>query len=882
MEAQKLKIGLTPIAGAIAAALAPSHQIMAQDSSFALEEIIVTATKRNLDIQDVPASVQAIGQEQLANMGAATAEDFARFMPGINIVSYGATSSTVIFRGAITGSGYIAASTSSVYLDEMSLTTTGSQPTLRMVDVARVEALAGPQGTLYGSDAQAGTLRIITNKPKMNEFEAVFDGELEGGSQSEASYRGSLVFNVPIIDDKLALRIAAYSDHEGGYIDNVLGYTADADAFTGASYPQKHGELSNAHAVEKNWNDAATNGYRAKLRWDMNDNASVTFGAMMQHVDTVGAGNQFNPFVGDLQTVKFYDDWYKQNFKAYDMLIEADLGFADLVASTNYYKYSSRYSEDITDYAHYWSHNYCFDSAYDAATYSAGMPYYFTNPATGYLTLFPRYCQGVDQDSDFYSIAKGTSDVKKVSQEIRLQHQGDRIDWIVGMYIEDTTDSWATPFAVPIDGISDTSLFQNSFSAKYYKFLQGDDFPTGAEASWYSDQRTLWDQKAFFGEVAYRMTDKATITLGLRNYKRDNSSAYYVDHPGTYGGLGMKPGGYPDSADKAYRLANGGLPPARAGSDKVTIPKISLKYNLNEDTMAYALFTRGKRPGGVNRSRGEPFFPNAYNPDIMDNYESGLRSTFGEGRGRFNLTGYYMKWDQYQLEQVDPSSTACDANGVAAAASGLAADSSVKTAGVCGQPWQNLVANVGQAHIAGVNVDIEYALTESLTFGLNYERMEAMTDSEHNLDTDETTMELKKNKRLPLVPENKGSFWATWSTPTTMAGAEYKYLRFQASTQGGIISKLEEDSLNGSANPQHRVKGYAIADIRAGLQGEDWEIAAYVNNLTDERANYTWYTGHYGWAQQSTNAAGKRAHNVDVATNRPREIGIRYMKRWGN
>ena len=161
MEAQKLKIGLTPIAGAIAAALAPSHQVMAQDSSFALEEIIVTATKRNLSVQDIPASVHAIGQEQLANMGATTAEDFARFMPGINIVSYGATSSTVIFRGAITGSGYIAASTSSIYLDELALTTTGSQPTLRMVDVARVEALAGPQGTLYGSDAQAGTLRIL-------------------------------------------------------------------------------------------------------------------------------------------------------------------------------------------------------------------------------------------------------------------------------------------------------------------------------------------------------------------------------------------------------------------------------------------------------------------------------------------------------------------------------------------------------------------------------------------------------------------------------------------------------------------------------------------------------------------------------------------------
>ena len=159
--------------------------------------------------------------------------------------------------------------------------------------------------------------------------------------------------------------------------------------------------------------------------------------------------------------------------------------------------------------------------------------------------------------------------------------------------------------------------------------------------------------------------------------------------------------------------------------------------------------------------------------------------------------------------------------------------------------------------------------------------MEAQTESEHNLDRDESTMELKKGKRLPLVPENKGSLWATWSTPANMMGAEYKYLRFQASTQGGIITKLEEDSLNSSANPQHRVPGYAIMDIRAGLQGENWEMAAYVNNLTDERAQYTWYTGHYGWAQQSTNAVGTRAHNVDVATNRPREIGIRYMRRWG-
>jgi len=892
MEEQKLKIGLTPVAGAIAAALAPSHQVVAQDGEFQLEEIIVTATKRELSVQDIPASVQAIGQQELANMGAATQEDFARFMPGINIISYGASGSTVVFRGAITSSGYIAASTSSVYLDELALTTTGEQPTIRMVDVARVEALAGPQGTLYGSDAQAGTLRIVTNKPKLNEFEAVFDGELEGGSESDASYRGSLVFNLPIVEDKMALRIAAYSDHEGGYIDNVLGYTADSSAFDGTKYVQKHGTLSNAHAVEENWNDDKTQGWRAKLRWDMNDKWTATFGGMMQHVKRQGSGNSYNPYVGDLKTVKFLDGEYKQRFRAYDLLIEADLGFADLVASTNYYKYSEKDFSDITDYAHYWSHNYCFDSyylasglhsdqtAYAGMTFSEVMPYYYTNPATGYLTLYPRYCQGVDQDSDFYSSYQGTDMAKKVSQEIRLQGQGERVDWIVGLYIEDTVDSWTAPFAVPVDGINQESTFQQSFSAKYYKFAQGADFPTKATSSWYSDQRTLWDQTALFGEVQVSMTDDLVLTLGMRNYKRDNSSQYYVDHPGAVHSQADMVRGYPAGSDLEYRLANNGLPPARAGSDSVFIPKISLKYDLNEDTMAYGLFTRGKRPGGVNRSRGNPFFPNAYGPDIMDNTEAGIRSTFGDGRGRFNLTGYYMKWDEYQLEQVDPSNTPCDINGAVAKVSGLDAVKTVSTAGICGQPWQNLVANTGQAHISGVNVDVQYALTENITFGLNYEKMEAMTDSNHDLNGTPDSFEVKKDMRLPLVPENKGSFWATWSKPANIAGAEYKYVRFQYSTQGGIINKLEQDALNSSANPQHRVPGYQIMDIRAGLQGEDWEIAAYINNLTDERANYTWFTGDFGWAQASSKPGG-RAHTIDVYTNRPREIGVRYMKRWG-
>ena len=163
MKARKKHL-LTPLAGAIAAAISPAQQALAQDDdnneAMGLEEVLVTATKVTTSVQDIAATVQAITSDDLAAMGAKGMDDYSRFIPSMSVISFGAGSSTIVFRGAVTGQGYIAQSTSSVYLDEISLTTTGSQPEIRMVDIERVEALSGPQGTLYGSDAQAGTLRI--------------------------------------------------------------------------------------------------------------------------------------------------------------------------------------------------------------------------------------------------------------------------------------------------------------------------------------------------------------------------------------------------------------------------------------------------------------------------------------------------------------------------------------------------------------------------------------------------------------------------------------------------------------------------------------------------------------------------------------------------
>ncbi|MDH5500971.1 MAG: TonB-dependent receptor plug domain-containing protein, partial [Gammaproteobacteria bacterium] len=198
------KLTITPVTAAVAAALSPAQGLQAQEAAGSrgvLEEIVVTARKRTESAQEIPIAIQALSQDSLAAMGAKSMEDFARFIPSVNVVTYSNTSSVIVFRGAITGAGYIAQSTSSVYLDEISITTTGSQPSVRMVDIERVEALSGPQGTLYGSDAQAGTMKIVTNKPDPSGYSAAIDGEIRGGDRSDMSYRGSLMFNVPLVED---------------------------------------------------------------------------------------------------------------------------------------------------------------------------------------------------------------------------------------------------------------------------------------------------------------------------------------------------------------------------------------------------------------------------------------------------------------------------------------------------------------------------------------------------------------------------------------------------------------------------------------------------------------------------------------------------------
>ena len=862
------KYTVSPVAAAVAAALSPGISVAQDSDDHALDEIIVTATKRAMSVQDIPASVQAITQESLEAMGARTMEDYARFIPSVNVVTYGAGSSSVVFRGATTLGG--AQATASVYLDEISVTQTGSQPSLRAVDIERVEALSGPQGTLYGSDAQAGTMRIITNKPVMNEFEVVFDGELRTGSESDSSYRGSLVFNLPLVEDKLALRIVGFSDLDGGFIDNVFGHTADWHGIDRSDpannkNPGQFGTLDNAASVEENWNEDKVTGGRLHLLWQMNDRWSATASYHYQKSDS-GAGNEYDPFVGELQIVRFHNDWREEEFSMGSLVIEGDMEFAQIVAAVSYWERDVHQVTDVTTYVHYWAANYCHDSYYDQSWAYAS--YYWANPQTGNVVWWPVYCVGTTVDADFFGAYPIDTPDDKLTVEIRLQGGGDTLEWLIGGFYEDSSDAWNEQFNMAtnggyVRGVED-AIYAGSASMDYYEWSSGMDL-SNTTAPWTSGQIRDWNQKAIFGEATWHINDSWNLTLGGRYFERETDRAYWLDRPGRY---------YFDEGlfgnEEEYRAANNGLPPTLTSDESQFVPKVSMTYQFGEagnDKMMYVLYTQGVRQGGINQTRGEPLFADSYDSDIMSNYEMGYKSSFAGGKGRLNITAYHMAWEEYQLSTVDPTFVPC-------------ADPNESIPQVCGQPWQTVVGNLGDAHITGVNVMVDYSPNENWVLGFNFEEMESETDTNHDLNGD-GTFEITKGLRLPITPDYKAAWWVEYRQPTRLLGAYEYFIRGQWSYTGDSVNSLQQQDEATSPNPQFTNPSYNIGDIRVGLVGEDWQVDLFVRNVTDERAQYTGgASGQYIWGAASI--ADGREHHMNVFSNRPREYGVRFMKRWGD
>ena len=512
----------TKISYAISALMAaPAATAVAQEQSDAvedtlLEEVTVTARKRTESLQDVPESIQAISSETIIKAGLHGMEDYTRFMPSVNIVQANPGTAMVVFRGvADAQSTFIAEPSAAIYLDEQSLVLNG-QPNPRMVDIERVEALSGPQGTLYGASAQSGVLRIITNKPDPSAFDANFDISARYMSEGDPSYDVSGMVNIPI-SDTFAIRLVGFTAKDGGFIDIVQGTTPAHDVYT------------NEDAVRSDFNEVDHLGGRISARWFINDNWTMTAGIVYQKTESDGRPEHDPVHAGELNLVRFRPDFEydEQDWTQYALTFEGDLGFADFISATSYFTRDWEYTQDTSvGYAAYFG-TFCY------------VPYYENWDVYYSWILYARYCfQNADLFENEYlgvyyndpvGYLRNTQKNWKFSQEFRMFHKGETIDWVAGFFYEKSHEEWV------FDSFAEG--YDQSLSMKHYldgnMIDRGNPIPTqpSGDAWWRSADDTDWEQYAVFGEFTWHITDRWDATFGARWFDRSMDKVYYVELP---------------------------------------------------------------------------------------------------------------------------------------------------------------------------------------------------------------------------------------------------------------------------------------------------------------------------------------------------------------
>ena len=761
-----------------------------------LEEVVVTARQRAESTQEIPMMVQSLSGEEIQKQGITTLEDFSRFVAGLNVSTTTPGQNTIVFRGVSDGGGFLVDPTAAIYLDEQPMSLTSAAPDIYPVDIARIEALAGPQSTLYGASSQSGAVRVITNKPDPDEFTANIGAGLGSTNKGGTSYELDATVNIPV-SETVAIRLSGFSSTDAGYIDNVLGTTVVDDVFGSGL----GGLKDNADMLDDDYNQVDWSGGRASVRWLVDDNWSVTATANFQELEA-GGYNDYDASVGDLQTVKFAKEMRTDEWLQTSLVIEGDLGFAQLVSATSYYDRDMLYTNDTQSYAAYF--HYSFGIYYGYATYDFGLD------PVGYLVN--------DQNNE------------SLTQEIRLSGANDRLNWTVGGFWQESEEFW--DFHTYVDGYRNSPAF--AAWSYYYPGIA----PT--DAWWNSFQGTDRTDTALFGEMdIILIEDRLTALIGGRWYDVDRELSYTVERP---------------DSRVAQEL------PDRKAKDDGFIPKYGLELQINEDIMIYGVYSEGYRVGGTNRGRGidlgGPTLPVAYESDILENKEFGLKSTFADGRIVFNAVYYDMTWNDMQIEVTDPSFN-------------LASFSPVDGNGdpIYGSiPFQVVVGNVGDATVKGFDIDFKALIGDNMEFGFNltdirdaYVEAPAFYD-EPRAEGGQIPSGLDPQSALPLFADRSYSMYFEYSGIELMGGEGA--FRLQHNNVGASLNQLND----GFTSARLKQGDYKVTDAIFTLDMDEWQARVYVNNLSDERGITYEDTQDFDplWGRNSSNVIRPRNFGISL------------------
>ncbi|MGH8203676.1 MAG: TonB-dependent receptor [Steroidobacteraceae bacterium] len=584
-----------PLAAAICAILNPAYAALAQQAAdpSKLEPIIVTATRREINIQNVSQSVTALSTEDIAKQAFQSLDDVAGALPSVTLVNAIPGRNDIIMRGISTGTGeYYTDSQVAVYLDDQPMTSSSQQVDVRLIDIERIEVLPGPQGTLFGSSSQSGTIRYVTNKPDPSGYSSQVDVEVGTTKGGEESYDVSGHVNIPL-GENFAIRAVGFYAREGGYVDNVPGLNLS-------------GTSDNSNVLEEDWNDFEATGGRLAALWQINPQWDASLSFVSQYSDSNGDWLT-DPAIGDYKIVSFFDEYRDDDWYQTSASITGDLGFAELTATASWFEREIEYQWDNTLYENWRTANPSFGPLYDTA-YLGG-------------TIF------------------NNQEQNRWTYEVRLTSQGEsRLQWMAGAFYEDVWDWWH--YGAKVAGLESTQAWA---TANYYAAYYGaDEVPLPATDEYYTNffEKTV-RQQAVFGELTFDLTDKWSVTGGARWFEFDRQEVESNEVP-----RGLPVFDY--DPDVGYFLAS---PLVSEGKDDDVVMKLATQYRFDDTKMLYALYSEGFRLGGTNSpraaARGE--IPQEYKPDVLENYEAGFKSQWLDNRLLVNVSLFFMEWSEIQL-----------------------------------------------------------------------------------------------------------------------------------------------------------------------------------------------------------------------------------------
>ena len=711
-----------------------SQQALAQDSStthadkaVAIEEVVVTASKRGEQVlQDVAGNIQVIAGDTLERLRIEGLEDYIKMVPGLDTISSGVGQSDIVIRGINTGrvdeSPREATALATIYVDDIPIAMPGYTPDLAVNDAERIEVLRGPQGTLYGKSAMSGTIRVVTKQPDIDNFFGKVKVNVAAVEDGDPNYGASGFVNIPL-SDKLAVNANVFSSYKGGFIDNV-------DPIVG----------------EDDYNTEEKFGGRAQLAY-YGEALTVTGTLFYDDLDADGRPDEFKPnptdprlvnITGERQITRYFDDYFKSKFIGGSLKFDWNVGDVVSITSTTSY-FESEVTTALDD----------------------------TFRLNGFVGLMQRFT-GVDFQviDSLYGI---DWTISTLVHETRVASSYDSpLQWVVGVYYEDEERDyyeWQTANGLNAAlgiGPNDT-------------VLGGPRGPNPANYFYQRWREVPTEHIAVFGEVAYNITDKLELLVGLRWFenKRKNIS------------------------DSQGYLTNDNIN-FKVKEDDV-IPKVQLTYKINDDAMVYASFAEGYRQGGTNtptllpceaelaalgKTSGE-----GYESDSLFNYEVGTKTSWLENRLMVNATVYHIIWEEIQ----NPVSLACG---------------------------YTPTYNSGETETTGIESEMMFRATEALALRLGV----AVT-----IDSEVTKGVVGVNVKGDTPPYVRDLMIS--------ASADYRFPLWQGEGFARTdIRYVDESTTEFTSHPSLiEMPSYTIVDVTLGYGYGDWDFTLGVRNLFDDR-----------------------------------------------